>query len=204
MPLSRAASSLVALALGACSETAELLNSERIEAEFGSYGIDVISHRDGLRRASLYSMHDGGKITRTYAIVHFENVPDSIREKEHARILAGASIGATFKEAGWSIAKETLYTGLIDPGADVHGIRRLMRLSGTRELAMQVYRLHVSKESQAIDYATIVELYHPAYMTLDRLHGIVDESGRDGDQSRRIRHWQSLVLEGRHEPHVAD
>ncbi|MDX1518249.1 MAG: hypothetical protein R3288_15490, partial [Woeseiaceae bacterium] len=156
MPLSRVGSSLVALALGACAETAEPLNSERIEAEFGNYGIDVLSYSDGLRRASLYSTHDGDRIARTYAIVHFDDVPDGIRDNEHARILGGGSIGATFKSAGWAVQKETLYIDAVDAGDDVHGIRRLMRLDAATELAMHVYRLHVRKGAEAIDYATII------------------------------------------------
>ena len=201
MPLSRVGSSLVALALGACAETADLLNSERIEAEFGNYGIDVLAYADGLRRASLYSTHDGRKIARTYAIVHFDEVPDVLRDDEHARILDGGSIGATFKAAGWSLQKETLYVDTVNPGADVHGIRRLMQLDGTPALAMHVYRLHINKNSQNIDYATIIEVYHPAYMTLGRLqklHPAIADSTADDDM---IAHWRSLVLEAAHRPH---
>lgn len=201
MPLSRVGSSLVALALGACAESAELLNSERIEAEFGTYGIDVLAYADGLRRASLYSTHDGSKIARTYAIVHFDEVPEAMRDNEHARILDGGSIGATLKAAGWSLRKETLYIDTVNPGTDVHGIRRLMQLDGAPALAMHVYRLHIRKDAQQIDYATIIEVYHPAYMTQDRLRAIYaadDDSLADDDT---IAHWRSLVLEETHRPH---
>lgn len=204
MPLSRVGSSLVALALSACVEGAEPLNSERIEAEFGNYGIDVLSYRDGLRRASLYSTHDDGKITRTYAIVHFDNVPASLRDDEHAHILDGGSIGATFKAAGWSLQKETLYIDAVNPGDDVHGIGRLMRLDGSPDLAMHVYRLHVKKDSQSIDYATIIEIYHPAYMTQDRLQTIFSADHDPAVDDRTVAHWRSLVLEDTHRAHDSD
>lgn len=201
MPLSRVGSSLVALALGACVETAEPLNSERIEAEFGNYGIDVLSYRDGLRRASLYSAHGGDRVTRTYAIVHFDDVPAALRDNEQARILDGGSIGATFKSAGWSLSKETLYIDTVNPDGDVHGIRRLMRLEGSPDLAMHVYRLHIKKGTQFIDYATIIEVYHPAYMTQDRLHTIYAADHDSPVDERSVAHWRSLVLEDSHRAH---
>lgn len=204
MPFNRVGTSLVALALGACAESAETLNSERIEAEFGNYGIDVISYRDGLRRASLYSMHNGVKITRTYAIVHFDTVPASLQDEEHARIIAGASIGATFRSAGWSIHKQTLHIGTVNPGADVHGVLPRMRLPAPQDLAMHVYRLHVNKANQSIDYATIVEVHHPAYMTPERVQEIFGDDASGGVDSGPVRHWRSLVLEDSHDVHDAD
>lgn len=204
MPFSRVGSSLVALALGACAEIAEPLNSERIEAEFGNYGIDVLTYRDGLRRASLYSTHDGGKITRTYAIVHFDDVPAYLRNNEHARILDGGSIGATFKSAGWSLHKETLYIDTVNPGDDVHGIWRRMRLDGSPDLAMHVYRLHVKKGAQSIDYATIIEVYHPAYMTQGRLETIFGADYDSPVDDRMVAHWRSLVFEDDHSAHDDD
>lgn len=204
MRLNRVAPSLVALTLAACSDPTEPLNSERIEAEFGSYGLDVISFEDGLRRASLYSAHDGSKVTRTYAISHFDDVPERLRDNEHARILAGSSIGATLKSSGWSIYKESLYIGSIDPGTDVHGIRQLMRLTGSPELAMHVYRLHINKSSQIIDYATIIELYHPEYMTQARLHELFGRADEAVVDVALVKHWQSLVFEDEHAAHDDD
>ena len=204
MPLSRVGSSIVALALGASADAAEPLNSERIEAEFGNYGIDVIAYQDGLRRASLYSEHGGAKITRTYAIVHFDDVPPGLRDNEHAEILAGGSIGATFKSAGWAVHKETLYIGALHPGDDVHGIFARMHLPERPDLAMHVYRLHVKKKSQSIDYATIVELHHPAYMTEERLRTIFGARPIEDVGSEQLRHWHSLVLEPTHAAHDVD
>lgn len=193
MRISRVALTLVALALGACAGTPAPLNSDRIEAQFGDYGIDVLSSGDGVRRSSLYSTDASEKITRTYAIVHFNPVPANLRDTVHARILDGGSIGTTFRSAGWSIKKQTLYVGAVNLGADVHGIGRLMQLSKPRDLAMHVYRFQVRKASQSIDYATIIELHHPEYMTIDRLRRVVGQ--RDGFvvDGRELEHWRSLV-----------
>lgn len=204
MPLSRVGSSVLALALGAAADAAEPLNSERIEAEFGSYGIDVISYEDGLRRASLYSQQDGCKITRTYAIVHFDHVPPDLRTNEHARILAGGSIGATFKAAGWVVTKQTLYIGSLDLRDDVHGLFARMQLRERPELAMHVYRLNVKKGMQSVDYATIVELHHPAYMTEERLLSIFGAGTTARVDDARLKHWRSLALQDSHAAHDAD
>jgi hypothetical protein len=56
---------LLLAAFGAAPITAQILNSERIEQTFGSYGIDVIASDALLRVSNLYSRHDGEKITRT-------------------------------------------------------------------------------------------------------------------------------------------
>lgn len=204
MRVSRVAPTVVAIALGACGEASEQLNSERIEEQFGNFGIDVISHRDGLRRASLYSTHEDGKITRTYAIVHFDDVPEILLRDEHARILAGASIGATFKSAGWSVKKQTLYIGSLDTGDDVHGIQPLMRLTAAPDLAMHVYRLHINKDQQSIEYATIIELHHPDYLTPARLQTLYG-NGKPARVDNGLRkHWESLILTERHTVHGND
>ena len=46
---------ILAAALSACSLQPELLNSERIERSFGSYGIEVLSQNSAVRRSNLYS-----------------------------------------------------------------------------------------------------------------------------------------------------
>src|SRR5690606_34722880 len=55
----------------------ELLNSERIERRFGSYGIDVLQSDGRYRVSNLYSVHDGAKICRTFAVVAYPARPDS-------------------------------------------------------------------------------------------------------------------------------
>lgn len=156
--------SVLAAALSACVVESEVLNSERIEAQFGSYGIEVLSSTDGIRRSSLFSVEDGERFCRTYAVVRFEDVPDNVVADEHAKILAGSSIGAIFKANGWEIYKETRYVGELTLPRDEHKLRGLMRLEDSSALGMHVYRLHLKKGDQVVEYATIIEAHHPDYM----------------------------------------
>ena len=158
---------ILAAALSACVVESEQLNSERIERQFGSYGIEVLSSKDGIRRSSLYSSKTDRKICRTYAVVRFDDVPDSILDREHAQILGGQSIGAIFRDNGWDIYKETSYVGVHRFGRDDHPVYALMALNEPDELAMHVYRLLLKKDSQIIEYATIIELHHPDYLDRD-------------------------------------
>ena len=41
--------------LAACADEPQLLNSERIEQRFGSFGIDVLASEPGMRVSNLYS-----------------------------------------------------------------------------------------------------------------------------------------------------
>ena len=168
---------VLAVALSACVVEPELLNSERIESKFGSYGIDLLSYHGGIRRANLYSTHDGRKVSRTYALVRFDNVPTAAIGEEHAQILAGASIGATFKASGWRVFKETLHIGTIRIPPDSTHLLELMALSGRQDLAMHVYRLLLKKDTQLVEYSTITEVHHPEYFDqngLEKLY-LVDE-----------------------------
>lgn len=172
MQRTRVPLTIFAIALSACVVEPELLNSERIKQRFGSYGIDVFKSPDGLRRSNLYSLEDGQKVCRTYAVVRFDNVPADILGNEHAQILAGASVGATFKENGWTIYKETRYVGDLALPAEAEQLRALMALEDNATLAMHVYRLLLKKDSQMIDYATIIEVHHPDYLRSEDVAGL--------------------------------
>src|SRR5262245_52025727 len=54
----------------------ELLNSERIAAKFGSYGIEVLEQTDGTRVSNLYSGTGAEKICRTFAAVRYQPMMD--------------------------------------------------------------------------------------------------------------------------------
>ena len=157
--------SVIVAALDACAHESERLNSERISERFGSYGIDVISSEPGLRRSNLYSSDDGQRTCRTYAVVRFVDEPDAMINTEHEQILAGESIGAIFKASGWTVFKETLYIGTATLEDPAHPIALMMRLDRGADVAMHVYRLLLEKNRQAIDYATLIELHHPDYLS---------------------------------------
>ncbi len=158
------APTVLAAALSACATETVLLNSERVEQRFGNYGIDVLASEAGLRRSSLYSVQNNSRICRTYAVVRFTDEPDLSYGFEHARVLAGNSLGEVFKAEGWSIHKQTLHIGSLAVGDNHSAVCKLMNLSDGRHLALHVYQLLLVRLDQVFEYATIVEAHHPDYL----------------------------------------
>jgi hypothetical protein len=156
---------VLAAALGASATETVLLNSERIEQRFGSYGIDVLASEAGLRRSSLYSSGDGERVCRTYAVVRFTDQPDTSYSPEHARVLAGNSLGEVFKANGWAIHKQTLHIGSFEVAHPAPEIGQLMQLDGGKTLALHIYQLLLARGDQVFEYATIIEAHHPAYLS---------------------------------------
>ena len=159
------APAMLAAALSACATETVLLNSERIEQQFGSYGIDVLASEAGLRRSSLYSLEGNERICRTYAIVSFTEDLDSSYGPEHSKVLAGNSLGEVFKANGWSLHKQTLHIGSFKIDQPASQISQLMQLVEARTLALHVYQLLLAKDEQIIEYAMIAEAHHPDYLT---------------------------------------
>lgn len=154
---------VLAAALSASATETVLLNSERVEQQFGSYGIDVLASEAGLRRSSLYSSDDGERVCRTYAVVRFTDQPDTSYSPEHAHVLAGNSLGEVFKANGWAIHKQTLHIGSFELEHPASEIGLLMKLDGSRTLALHIYQLLLARGDQVFEYATIIEAHHPAY-----------------------------------------
>ncbi len=151
--------------------SAKLLNSERITMKYGSYGIDVLKSDDVLRVSNLYSLHYGQKITRTYALVYYPSVIDSLYSKEHQLILNGSSIGKTFKSHGWEIQKNPIYFGVFDLQKQT-SINPLMNIKTDGKLAVYLYNFNISKDNKTFPYVTILEIYHPNYLTISDLKKI--------------------------------
>ncbi len=160
---------VLAAALSACATETVLLNSERIEQRFGSYGNDVLASEAGLRRSSLYSIEDGDRVCRTYAVVRFTDEPDTSYSPEHAKVLAGNSLGEVFKANGWAIHKQTLHIGSFEVEQPASELSCSMRLAGSDNLALHIYQLLLARNDKAFEYATIIEAHHPAYLTQDDL-----------------------------------
>ncbi len=186
--------SVVAAALDACAHESERLNSERIAERFGSYGIDVISSKPGLRRSNLYSIESGVRTCRTYAVVRFEDEPNAMIDAEHAQILAGKSIGAIFKASGWTIFKETLYVGTATLDDADHPVANLMRLDRRADVAMHIYRLLLEKRRQAINYATLIEVHHPDYLDCADLLDLYSIDARTSLRTQQVEEMKSLGL----------
>jgi hypothetical protein len=105
-------------------------------------------------------------------MVRFMEPLDPSIAAEHARVVAGESIGSVFRSAGWTIAKRHSWfgeTALTGSDAD---ILRLMRIELPQALATHRYAFRVEKNGRSFDYGVITEMHHPAYMTLSELRSI--------------------------------
>lgn len=177
-PLHRSLGDVLAAALAAASmllaavaagQPAELLNSERIERAFGSYGIAVLESAADVRVSNLYSVEDAREICRTFAVVRYPAVVAPAFEAEHATILAGGSIGAVFAAAGWRVEKTHLHYGKVNAQGRA---AVLMAVTPGAELAAHVYELTVIKNDERHRYSTIVEIHHPDYLQIEDLAAI--------------------------------
>lgn len=149
-----------------------LLNSERIRQRFGSYGIEVLEQDDRLRVSNLYSLETGARITRTLAVVLFpETIPAPLRT-EHDAIKSGQSIGEEFRNNGWKVQKQNLYVGELAASPEFADVYTAMGEITAVDLAVHIYQLSVSKDSNRYPYATIAEIHHPEYLDLIELRAI--------------------------------
>jgi hypothetical protein len=157
-----------------CTSERQLLNSERIELRFGSYGVSVLRSDDQQRVSNLYSEEIDGDICRTYAIVDFVLPLDSRLAAEHSAIIAGGSIGEVFRQAGWQTDKYTLSIAETDATEYSGQIAALMKVGPTVPLALHRYRFDAVRGELHIPYAVITEIHHPDYLTVRQLHDIYD------------------------------
>jgi hypothetical protein len=158
------------------TKSAPMLNSERIKAKFGSYGIKVLeSKTPNVRLSDLYSTHGTIQTCRTFAITVFEqSMNDQLKEAHKLIVEKGQSIGSTFKDLGWTVTKENLNIGTTEP---TEQITKLMNLDKSAPLAVHVYRLLVSKgEFNKLPYAIITEIHHPDYLSVSDLHRIYESA----------------------------
>ena len=154
----------------------EWLNSERIAAVFGDYGVEVLEQDERVRVSSLFSTAGQGKTTRTFAVVRYATPVDPAVSAEHAAIVAGGSIGSTFASRGWEVRKSHLS---YSERAATPKLAALMRIASGTPLAEHVYVLDVLKDGREIEYAALIEIHHPDYLRLEdlaKIYGAVDAS----------------------------
>ncbi len=184
---------VLAAALNACTSEPVILNSERIEQQFGSYGIDVLASEPGLRRSSLYSVSEDDRICRTYAVVRFADKIDDSVSFEHAKVLEGNSLGAVFKSNGWDIRKQTLHIGSFSVNAADGQIFDLMRLAKEQSLALHIYQLLLAKDEQIFEYAIILEAHHPDYLIGSELLEIYPYDHANSLSSDALAKFEALI-----------
>ena len=185
---------VLAVMLSACATEPVLLNSERIEKRFGSYGIAVLASEAGLRRSSLYSLEDRTPTCRTYAVVKFADQLDDRYREEHTKVLAGNSIGAIFRSHGWDVHKQTMHIGSLALPQNDTAIGELMRRDGAENIALHVYQLLLVRNEQVFEYATIVETHHPDYLSESDLHELYEYDVTTGLAPDVVSELVTLVL----------
>ena len=164
---------LLSFFLVACAQPQ--LNSERIEQTFGSFGVDVIqSSKDG-RVSSLYSGRGDNKVTRTFAVVEYSGRVRPAFASEHSQVISGQSLGAVFKSAGWEIEKHNIFVGEMEVPAKYGLLSELMQIGLPQYLAAHVYLLVIRKHERSYNYATLVELHHPDYLSAEDLKNTYGE-----------------------------
>lgn len=151
------------------SSSRQLLNSERIAARFGNYGIEVLASDPRERVSNLYSEANGERTCRTFAVVRYPAAVDPALAAEHDEIVRGGSIGAVFAAHGWQVQKTNLrYFEIGAPGR----VAGLMRVAAGTRLAAHAYELDVAKAGRMFQYALLVEIHHPDYLKRDDLQTI--------------------------------
>jgi hypothetical protein len=163
----------------------KLLNSERIEKKFGGYGIDVLYNSKQLRVSNLY---DGKKITRTLAVVDYPETIDSSFSKEHQAIVNGGSIGSVFKAHGWKIEKKNIFLGELPASGNYSQLYKLMGNIAPSKLSIWMYVFYIQKDGKGYPYATISEIYHPAYLSLANLKCINKDANAYLEQTSAVKH----------------
>jgi len=149
------------------------LNSDKIRERFGHYGVELLHQDATTRLASLYSLDGDQRITRTLALTRFElPIPDALANPD-AEIRAGASIGATLRDAGWQVSKSAR--------VDCYSLagQRFGELGGEslapdQPVLIRVYTLQVKDAEMSADYATIAEAYHPQHISVDSALPCID------------------------------
>lgn len=194
-----AAGLLLGLLLG-CDNGAEELNSERIERLFGSYRVDVLEQSAHHRLANLHSIHDSTPICRTLAIVRYHRPVAAELRDAHQEILAGGSIGATLQNRGWRVKKLNQQLGDIVAPASAERLRTLMQISLPQTLALHAYQLNAVRDGAEYEYATIIELHHPDYLSAEALHALYDDQPAISLSAEKLMEIRDLARSSMHNP----
>ena len=161
-----------------------LLNSERIEQKFGSYGIDIVQSDNQSRVSFLYSLEPNNKNKKNYhtlAIVKFKETRQV--SNIHEKILNGGSIGKSFKKEGWEIDK-TNHQMMVISNPDKLLFKSWLPQISNENLALHFYELNVKTENYHYLYAEILEIHHPKYLGLNDLTEVynLDEETQDNEK----------------------
>lgn len=176
------------------THTIGLGNSERIRLKFGSYGIEVLESGERIRVSNLYSIENGVKAKRTFAVVFYPALIEPEFCREHDAIINGQSIGIVFKSHGWVIEKRHQYFGKIDVFCDGTNVDSVFGNIGKSQPVVHVYSLFIKKNGSEFHYASIAEVHHPDYLELEDLYSIYgNEFDKSLAQDRDIKSFLDIV-----------
>jgi len=150
------------------SKIKPMLNSDRIEYFFGSYGTEPLETHSNMQKkvrvTNLYSTHKNQKVMRTLAVVDFVNPIPPPLALAHQKIQNGESIGIALRNDNWTISKESIYFGEVSLKPNT---LQLMAENNITTAAIYTYKLRVKSNTHpnAIDYCKITEIYSPQYLT---------------------------------------
>lgn len=173
----------------------EFLNSQKIEARYGSYHVDMLSSDGMTRQSALSSDSDTGRVCRTFALTRFTDEAVEKTPITHQQIAEGASIGATLQRDGWSVLKATIHVGSLTIPDPAHPVLGLMQLAKPETLAMHIYKLAIQKEAAAFDYATIIEIHHPDYLDEDDVRALFPVDRKLSAKPPQVDELISIILE---------
>lgn len=147
-----------------------MLNSQRIQYIYDSYGVEILHQTHEIRISNLYSTEGDINTMRTCAIVNFERLFDHLLAEAHQLIVAGGSIGETLKAKGFAISKTPLYFG----ECELPLIAKEQMHTQAKSAAVHIYCLQVNylESKPKLDYCTITEIHHPEYLSPSRLSAL--------------------------------
>jgi hypothetical protein len=176
---------VLVLALTCWTGWASPLNSDAIRARYGSYSVVVISQSTTQRVAALRSGFASDSICRTLALTQFAVPVAAELLPAHQRILAGASIGETIRNAGFVVTKsDPIYFQL----SSWELFEQLAQHTVPRNapLLAQIYRIGATTAEKHIPYAVIIEIYHPDYRSLEEQETIGNDAIDALDPTYRV------------------
>ena len=149
-----------------------LLNSERIERCFGSYGIELLPPVEELRIACLYSTADGARSWRTLAMTALVADPPPQLAELLQRIREGGSIGATLESSGWQAHKASFALEEVAIENGWKACTALNRVPAGTTIAMHAYLLTAARGVEEHPVARVAEFHHPDYLRLTHLQAL--------------------------------
>lgn len=168
------------------------LNSERIEARFGSYGVEILEQNAARRVTCLYSGSGAARRCRTLAIVRFADPPPAPLVDELADIRAGASLGATLAAGGWRVEKVNRYLGEIAADSAIaHSAVAYFSPIEATGLAVHIYDLNARRGAERLPVAALLEIHDPAYLGAGDVQKIYDPLPDEALSGADLEAWRA-------------